>query len=123
MKVSPCRSLFAASQKVATSQPGHGVFACLFIVPEGLGSESRWKWWDRGHTYCTVLSYRTVHTFEEKQEMAVSRCASFDMQALKHSHNNMTDSAQILDMNRGHVEKDSLHITFEMNHTLLLDRI
>ncbi len=46
--MSPCRSLFAASQNVATSQPGHGVFACLLIALEGLGSESRWKWWVRG---------------------------------------------------------------------------
>ncbi len=29
-------------------QPGHGVFACLLIAPEGLGSESLWKWWARG---------------------------------------------------------------------------
>ncbi len=24
------------------------VFSCLLIAPEGLGSESRWKWWARG---------------------------------------------------------------------------
>ncbi len=43
VKVSPCHSLFAASENVATSQPGHRVFACSLIVPEGLGSESHWK--------------------------------------------------------------------------------
>ncbi len=48
VKVSPCHSLFAASLNLATSQPGHRVFACLLIVPEGLGSESPWQWWPRG---------------------------------------------------------------------------
>ncbi len=41
-------TLFSAPQNVATSQPGHGVFACLLMAPEGLGSESPWKWWARG---------------------------------------------------------------------------
>ncbi len=48
VKLSPRRSLLAASRNVATSQPGHGVFACLLIAPEGLGSESRWEWRARG---------------------------------------------------------------------------
>ncbi len=48
VKVSLCRSLSAALLNVATSQPGHRLFACLLIAPEGLGSESRWKWWARG---------------------------------------------------------------------------
>ncbi len=40
VKLSPCLSLFAASPNLATSRPRHGVFACLLIVPEGLGDES-----------------------------------------------------------------------------------
>ncbi len=43
VKLSPCRSLFAASPNLATSWPGHGGFACLLIAPEGLGDESHWK--------------------------------------------------------------------------------
>ncbi len=46
--VSPCRSLFAATHNVATSQPRHRVFACLLMALEGLGSEFQWKWWARG---------------------------------------------------------------------------
>ncbi len=49
--MSPSRSLFAPSQNVATSQPGRGVFACLLMAQEGLGSESRWKWWARGSRF------------------------------------------------------------------------
>ncbi len=57
VKVSLCRSLFAASLNVATSQPGYGVFECLLMAPEGLGSESRWKWWARGSGFfCKNLS-------------------------------------------------------------------
>ncbi len=48
VKVSPCRSLLAASQNITTSQSGHGVSACLLKAAEGLGSESQWKWWARG---------------------------------------------------------------------------
>ena len=59
--------------------------------------------------------------------MAVWRCAIFDMQALKHSNKSMTDWAQILGINRGHVEKDFPHIwdqshtftTFKVNPTVL----
>ena len=43
VKLSPCRSLFAASPNLATSRPRHRVFACLLIAPEVLGSESQWK--------------------------------------------------------------------------------
>ena len=35
VKLSPHRSLFVASPNLATSQPGHGVFACLLMAPEG----------------------------------------------------------------------------------------
>ncbi len=48
VKVSPCCTLFVASPNLATSQPGHGVFACLLMAPEGLGSESQWEWCARG---------------------------------------------------------------------------
>ncbi len=41
--MSPWLSLFAASLNLATSQPGHRVFACVLIAPEGLGDESPWK--------------------------------------------------------------------------------
>ena len=43
VKVSPRHSLFVASPNVATSWPGQGFFACLLMVPEGLGNESHWK--------------------------------------------------------------------------------
>ena len=39
----PSHSLYVASLKLATSQPGHRVFACLLIAPEGLGNEFHWK--------------------------------------------------------------------------------
>ncbi len=48
VKLSSHWSLFAASPNLATSQPGHRVFACLLIAPECLKSECRWKWWARG---------------------------------------------------------------------------
>ncbi len=43
VKVSPCCSLFAASPNLATSQPGHRVFACLCLALGVLGNESYWK--------------------------------------------------------------------------------
>ncbi len=43
VKLSPHYSLFVASPHLATSRPGHGVFACLLIAPEDLGNESPWK--------------------------------------------------------------------------------
>ena len=43
VKLSPHYSLFAVSLNLATSKPGHGVFACLLKVPGGLGDESHWK--------------------------------------------------------------------------------
>ncbi len=48
VKVSPSRSLFAASQNLATSQPGHGVVECWHMAPEGLASDSHWKRWTWG---------------------------------------------------------------------------
>ncbi len=53
VKVSPCRSLFAASQNVASSKPGHGFFACLLIAPDGQGNESHWKMlaWGSGFSH------------------------------------------------------------------------
>ncbi len=46
--MSPCRSLFVASQNVATSQPGHRVFECLRMAPEDPRNQTLWKWWARG---------------------------------------------------------------------------
>ncbi len=43
VKLSPNRSLFVASPNLATSRPGHTVFACLLIALEDLGNESHWK--------------------------------------------------------------------------------
>ena len=43
VNLSPHHSLFVPSPNLATSWPGHRVFACLLMVPEGLGNESHWK--------------------------------------------------------------------------------
>ncbi len=43
VKLSPRRSLLAASRNMVTSQPGHGVFACLCMVPEDPGDATMWK--------------------------------------------------------------------------------
>ena len=43
VKLSPGRSLFVASLNLATSQPRHGVFACLYMVLKDLGDATMWK--------------------------------------------------------------------------------
>ena len=43
VKLSPHCSLLVPSPTLATSRPGHRVFACLLMAPEGLGDDSPWK--------------------------------------------------------------------------------
>ncbi len=65
--MSPCRSLFAASWNIATSQPGHGVSACLLIAPKGLGSESQWKCWTRRSGFFCKNLVHFIHVYPLKK--------------------------------------------------------
>ncbi len=84
VKVSPCRSLFAASHNVATSQPGHRVLECLRMTPDDPGSES---WKDSPIKFSgPILSMFTPSkspNFSPVWHGLVSRCLPFEHSSTK----------------------------------------
>ncbi len=67
VKLSPCLSLFAASPNLATSWPGHRVFACLLIVPRAWGMNPTGKCLPLGPDCSMKFSANFIHFYPLKK--------------------------------------------------------
>ncbi len=75
-KCHPIALFFVASLNLAISWPRHRVFACLLMVPKGLGSESQWKWWANGSGF-SCKNFSSFHPLLPPQKAKFLFCLAW----------------------------------------------
>ncbi len=102
---SKCHPFALFLELLAICQPGHGDFACLHTVPEGLGSGGPWKWraWGAGLPHKIFRPFHPSHQKTRKRPISVllgmpSSPSGFLLRALRHQNGQPQHLASVLNI-------------------------